>query len=553
METHNLIQTIENSIVKHWQLTAFSDYKVSEHTYGEVAKQILKLHVLYNTCGLNKGDKIALIGKNSTNWAIIYLSVITYGATIIPVLPDFHPDNMQNIVNHSDAKLLFVDDIISDKLDKSSFENLKSILSVASLKVIAKYNSNLVDNACENLNELFKKKYPNGVSKNSFKLPEVENSNLGVISYTSGTTGFSKGVMLPLESLMANIQFAWMNMPLEANDKLLSILPLAHAFGGTFEFLWPFTIGVHTTFLGKTVSPQIMIQAFQDVKPRLLLMVPLIMEKIYKKKLLPVLSKPVMRILLSTPLFSKLILAKIKAKLSEVFGGNFREVVIGGAALNKDVEHLLRKMKFNYSVGYGMTECGPLISYANWDKTAMGSCGKLVDSLEIMIDSPDREGIPGEIMVKGSNVMLGYYKNKEETDKVIDKDGWLHTGDLGVVDKDGFIHIRGRSKCMILGPSGENIYPEEIESKLNNYPYVQEQLIIEDDHKLVALIFPDLEKAEKDGVSEEELATIMEDNKKELNKTLPKYSQIARVKIQVQEFEKTPKQSIKRFKYEVSK
>lgn len=550
MEEPNLIKVFEKSIVDNWDLAALSDYKVSTNTYGEVGENILKLHSLFQNCGVKKGDKIALIGKNSTQWAITYLATISYGATIVPILADFNKESIHNIVNHSDSIILFIDDNIFQKLNATSFEKLKAVIKLSDYKVLHEYTSLDMQKSCNLIESFFKNKYPNGISKETFSLPEVENSNLGVISYTSGTTGFSKGVMLPLTSLMANIEFAWNNMPLEAEDELLSILPLAHAYGCAFEFLWPFTLGVHITFLGKTVSPQIMIEAFQTVKPRLLLMVPLILEKIYKKRLLPVLSTTSMRILLSVPLVNRIIYSKIKKKLSLVFGDNFREVVIGGAALNKEVEIFLRKIGFNFSVGYGMTECGPLVSYANWDKTALGSCGKIVDSLEISIDSPDPENIPGEILVKGSNVMSGYYKNPDETKKIIDTNGWLHTGDLGVIDKNNFIHIRGRSKCMILGPSGENIYPEEIESKLNNYPYILEQIVISDDNKLVALVFPDFEKAKNEGVKDEQLSVVMDITKKQINKTLPKYSQISDIRIHEKEFEKTPKQSIKRFIYE---
>lgn len=550
MEEPNLIKVLEKSIIENWNLAALSDYKVSTNTYGDIGERVLKLHALFQNCGVSKGDKIALIGKNSTQWAITYLATITYGATIVPILADFHKDNIHNIVNHSDSILLFIDDNIFQKLEPASFNNLKAVLKLSDNCVLHEYNSLDIQNSCNSIESYFNEKYPDGFTKEQFCFPEVKNSNLGVISYTSGTTGFSKGVMLPLTSLMANMQFAWNNMPLEAEDELLSILPLAHAYGCAFEFLFPFTLGVHITFLGKTVSPQIMIEAFQAIKPRLLLMVPLILEKIYKKKLLPVLSTTSMRILLSIPVINKLIYSKIKKKLSLVFGDNFREVVIGGAALNKEVELFLRRIGFNFSVGYGMTECGPLVSYANWDKTELGSCGKIVDTLEITIDSPDPELIPGEILVKGSNVMTGYYKNPDETKKIIDTDGWLHTGDLGVIDKNKFIHIRGRSKCMILGPSGENIYPEEIESKLNNYPYILEQIVISDDNKLVALVFPDFDKAKSEGVKDEQLSVVMDITKKQINKTLPKYSQISDIRIQEEEFEKTPKQSIKRFIYE---
>ncbi|HAM99131.1 MAG TPA: long-chain fatty acid--CoA ligase [Marinilabiliales bacterium] len=550
MEKYNLVKVFEKSILSHWDLPALSDYKGSTLTYGMVGEKIIKLHKAFEHCGLKPGDKVALIGKNSANWGIAYLATVTYGATIVPILPDFHPDNVHHIINHSDSKLLFAGENVWPNIVPNNLKQVMSVFSLVNFSILSEKEGLEISNKVHIAEEEFFDKFPNGVKKEQFVLPEVENSNLGVISYTSGTTGNSKGVMLPLDSLMANIHFAWHNMPLEAEDKILSILPLAHAYGCAFEFLWPFTIGVHITFLGKIVSPQVMIQAFQDVKPRLLLMVPLIMEKIYKKQLQPVLSKLSMRVLLVIPVVNQIIYGKIKTKLSAVFGGNFREVVIGGAALNKDVEVFLRRIGFNFSVGYGMTECGPLISYANWDKAQLGSCGKLVDSLELMIDSPDPDHIPGEIMVKGTNVMLGYYKNEKETQKVLDEDGWLHTGDLGITDKSGYIFIRGRSKSMILGPSGENIYPEEIESKLNNFPYVQEQLVINDNNKLVALVFPDKDKIEREQINEEQLAMIMEENKKMLNSQLPKYMQISRIELQNQEFEKTPKQSIKRFKYE---
>ncbi|MGD9994703.1 MAG: AMP-binding protein [Salinivirgaceae bacterium] len=547
MEQNNFVKVFESSIKKHWQLPSLSDYKGKTLTYGEVGNEVLKLHQLFNKCGLKPGDKVSLIGKNSSHWAITYLATVTYGATIVPILPEFHPDNVHHIINHSDSVLLFAGENVWPVIDVSKLPQIRAVVGLVDFQLLHANDNGAFGALCKEAQAT----QANPATAESFVLPEVPNTNLGVISYTSGTTGNSKGVMLPLESLMGNIFFAWNNMPLKAEDKILSMLPLAHAYGCAFEFLWPFTIGVHITFLGKIVSPQAMIQAFQEIRPSLLLMVPLIMEKIYKKQLQPVLTKLSMRVLLFMPIINRIIYKKIKTKLSTVFGGNFREVVIGGAALNKDVEVLLRKIGFNFSVGYGMTECGPLISYANWDKAQLGSCGKLVDSLQIMIDSPDSENIPGEIMIKGNHVMLGYYKNPTETTKVIDADGWLHTGDLGVVDKKGYIYIRGRSKSMILGPSGENIYPEEIESKLSNYPYVQEQLVVNQDNKLVALVFPDREKIEKEHITQEQLEEIMNDIRKQLNEQLPKYMQIARIQLQNQEFEKTPKQSIKRFMYEL--
>jgi long-chain acyl-CoA synthetase len=550
MKNYNLVKVFEQSILQHWHLSALSDYKGATLTYGMVGEKIIKLHYCFEHCGLKQGDKVALIAKNSSNWAIAYLATITYGATIVPILTDFHADTVNHIINHSDAQLLFVGENSWPSIKPEQLEQVKAIVNLSDYSILFEKDGYNIKQRKHLAEEEFFDKYPNGVKKEDFVLPTVLNSNLGVISYTSGTTGNSKGVMLPLQSLMDNVEFAWNNMPLQAEDKLLSILPLAHAYGCAFEFVWPFTIGVHITFLGKVVSPQIMIQAFQEIKPKLLLMVPLIMEKIYKKQLQPVLSKTSMRVLLYIPVVNNLIYKKIKAKLSAVFGGDFREVVIGGAALNKEVELFLRKIGFNFSVGYGMTECGPLISYANWDKAQLGSCGKLVDTLQLMIDSPDQQNIPGEILVKGSNVMLGYYKNENETKKVLDEEGWLHTGDLGVIDKSGYISIRGRSKSMILGPSGENIYPEEIESKLNNFPYVQEQLVINENNRLVALVFPDKVKMEQEQINNEQLAQIMEENKKLLNAQLPKYMQISKIKLQDEEFEKTPKQSIKRFRYD---
>jgi long-chain acyl-CoA synthetase len=548
MEQHNFVKVFEKSIKMHWDLPALSDYKGKTLTYGEVGNKVLKLHKLFAQCGVLPGDKIALIGKNSTNWGITYLATVTYGATIVPILPDFHTENIHHIINHSDAIMLFVGENVWPVIDVQKLKNLNAVIGIADFSLLFAQSESNFEASCKE----FEQKTELVSNADDFIFPEVPNANLGVISYTSGTTGNSKGVMLPLESLMGNIYFAWNNMPLKANDKILSMLPLAHAYGCAFEFLWPFTIGVHITFLGKIVSPQAMIQAFQEIRPNLLLMVPLIMEKIYKKQLQPVLSKLSMRVMLYIPLLNRIIYGKIKSKLLNVFGGNFKEVVIGGAALNKDVELLLRKIGFNFSVGYGMTECGPLISYANWDKTQLSSCGKLVDSLQIMIDSPDRENIPGEILIKGNHVMLGYYKNADDTKKVIDAEGWLHTGDLGVVDSDGFIYIKGRSKSVIVGPSGENIYPEEIESKLSNYPYIQEQLVINQGNKLVALVFPDKDKIEKEHITPEQLESIMNDIRKQLNEQLPRYMQVARIQLQNEEFEKTPKQSIKRFKYEMN-
>jgi long-chain acyl-CoA synthetase len=550
MIKENLVKVFEKSIHDHWDLPALSDYRTNDLTYGQVAEKIAKIHLIFEQCGIKPGNKIALIGRNSANWAITYLSVVTYGATIVPILADFHPNDIQNIINHSDSVMLFIGENIAGSINSDKMPALRAIIGLADYKVIMERDEYNVAAVCDAIDVLFAKRFPDGLSTNNFSLPEVPNSNIGVISYTSGTTGFSKGVMLTMQSLLANIHYAWHNMPLKANDNILCILPLAHAYGCAFEFLWPFTIGVHITFLGKIVSPQAMIEAFKEVKPDLLLMVPLIMEKIYKKQILPAISKPVIKVILHIPLINRIIYNKIRASLTEVFGGNFKEVVIGGAALNKDVERFLRNIKFNFSVGYGMTECGPLISYANWDKTRISSAGRLVDSLEMAIDSPDPENQPGEILVRGENVMIGYYKNPEATLKTIDTEGWFHTGDLGVMDRKGFVFIRGRSKSMILGPSGENIYPEEIEAKLNSFPFVQEQLVISHQNKLVALVYPDMDMMKREGLAVADLELIMEKNKKDLNELLPKFMHISKIKLHFEEFQKTPKQSIKRFLYE---
>jgi long-chain acyl-CoA synthetase len=415
MIQENFVKVIEKSISRHWKLPALGNYKGRHFTYGEVGLQILKRHKALSELGVNPGDKIALIGRNSAQWGISYLSVVTYGATVVPILADFHPDSIVNIVNHSDAVLMFANDSIKQSLHLSELHQLKAIIGIDEDKVLWTPEVEDLTIYQQKLDEAFKLFNEEYITETSFELPKIPNNTIGVISYTSGTTGFSKGVMLPLNSLMANMKFANENMPLEKGDNLLSVLPLAHAYGCAFEFLWPFSLGVNITFLGKVASPQVMMEAYQEVKPRLLLMVPLIIEKIYKKKIQPLISEPKINFLINIPLLNKLIYRKIRKSLTNVFGGNFREVVIGGAALNRDVERFLRRINFNFSVGYGMTECGPLISYANWDKTYLGSCGKLVDTLEARIDSPDPANIPGEIMVRGENVMKGYYKNPVDT------------------------------------------------------------------------------------------------------------------------------------------
>ena len=546
----NLVKAFESTFKKHWDLPALSIYKGETLTYGDMAVLVEKIHIMFEQCGVKPGNKIALIGKSHPHWAVSYIATITYGCTIVPILVDFHPNDVQNLITHSDAVMLFCGDMVLPTLSAEKMPLLRAIINMTNFTVAFERDEYNVKAVMDNIDELFAKKYPNGFTANDVNYEAVDGEALAVISYTSGTTGFSKGVMLPHRSLMANIEYAIRNMQLDAGDRMLSILPLAHAYGCAFELLWPLCVGAHITFLGRTAGPSVLLEAFKVVKPHLLLLVPLLIEKIYKKQVLPKISSTGMKIAMHIPLLNQVIFKKIRESLAAAFGDCFREVVIGGAALNPEVEAFLHKIKFHYSVGYGMTECGPLVSYAGWRSARMGSCGKLVDALEMTIDSPDPEKQAGEIMVRGEGAMLGYYKNPAATEKTIDKDGWLHTGDLGVLDKDGFIHLKGRSKSMILGPSGENIYPEEIEAKLNALPYVQEQLVISEENKLVALVYPDVDLMKNKGLQMADLEEIMENNRRELNDNLPKFMQVSRIQLQTKEFEKTPKQSIKRFLYE---
>src|SRR5664279_4133647 len=470
MIPERLIGYIEQSIRQNWEIEALSNYKEKGYSYKEIAEKILKLHILFKGSGIKDGDKIALIGRNSANWCVIYLPSVTFGAVVVPILPDFKPDDLTNIVNHSDSKLLFVDVKIFDFVDMTKMPEIAGVFSIDDFRIIISI-SKAVEESFALLDGKYSKAFPE-LSKADIKFSGTTNDHLAVISYTSGTTGFSKGVMITHNSLAANVRYAQNNMPLKPGDPLVSFLPLAHTYGCAFEFLFPFTIGCHITILSKTPSPQIIIQAFKEIRPRLILSVPLVIEKIFKKQLLPVISKLHMRILLAIPILNKILYKKIGEKLVETFGGEFKEIVIGGAAFNADAEKFFKKINFKFSVGYGMTECGPLISYASWDTTKLGASGRAVDTLEVTIDSPDPETVDGEIILRGENVMTGYYKNEKATKDIIDENGWMHTGDLGIIDKDGNIFIKGRSKSMILGPSGKNIYPEEIEAVINNKNYI---------------------------------------------------------------------------------
>jgi long-chain acyl-CoA synthetase len=547
MIKERLIGYIEESIRKNWEKQALSNYREKGYSYKEIAEKILKLHILFRESGINEGDKIALVGRNSANWCVIYLATVTYGAVIVPILPDFKSEDLTNIIIHSDSRFLFVDDKIYDLLDISRLPGITGAVSLENFRLITSGNSAL-EGTYASLEEKYSAAFP-VLKQEDIRFSGISNDQLAVISYTSGTTGFSKGVMITHNSLAANVRYAQNNMPLVPGDPIVSFLPLAHTYGCAFEFLFPFTIGCHITILSKTPSPQIVIQAFKEIKPRLILSVPLVIEKIFKKQLLPVIGKPHMKILLAIPIVNKLLYKKIKDKLVETFGGEFKEIVIGGAAFNQDAERFFNKLRFRFSVGYGMTECGPLISYASWDTTKPGASGRAVDTLEVTIDSPDPENVVGEIILRGENVMTGYYKNEKATREIIDDAGWMHTGDLGIIDKEGNIFIKGRSKSMILGPSGKNIYPEEIEAVINNKDYIVESVVISVDNKLIALVFPDYEMMKRDNLTEVQLTEILEKTRKEVNDRLPEFMAVSKFRIHSEEFAKTPKRSIKRFLY----
>jgi len=549
MINNNFVSIYENSIKSNWDLLAFTDYQGKSYTYKDVAERIAKIHILFRESKIDKGDKIALIGRNSSGWAMTFLATITYGAVIVPILPDFHPEEMINIINHSDSVALFLADSFHKDLDLSKMPNIKAVYSINTFELIEHRCKDIFPEAVDIIDKLFENQYNNNFSSDKIQYERIPNDALAEISYTSGTTGNSKGVMLTHNCLLANILYAQENMPLKKGECIVSFLPLAHSYGCAFEFLFPFTLGCHITFIAKTPPPQLLLQVFSEVKPHLVLSVPLVIEKIFKKQIQPKISKNPIKTILKIPVLNKLIYKSINKKLTNVFGGRFYEIVIGGAALNSDVEAFFRKIGFKFTVGYGMTECGPLISYAPWNKTKIGSAGKLINFLELKIDSSDPYNEIGEILVRGENVMLGYYKNEEATKHAIDSEGWLHTGDMGITDEDNFIFIKGRCKNMILGANGQNIYPEEIEEKLNSMPYVMESIVIEEDKRLVALVFPDFEAMDKENIPRESAPELMEKIRKDLNEMVAKYKQIAKIRIHNEEFEKTPKKSIKRFKY----
>lgn len=545
----SFLRLIENSIKNNWDLDALTDYKGATLQYKDVARKIEKIHIMFEAVGIKKGDKIALCGRNSSHWGVTFLATLTYGAVIVPILHEFKADNIHSIVNHSGARFLFVGDRVWENLNEEMMPNLEGIILVNDFSTLISRSEKLTY-AREHLNEEFGKKYPKNFRPEHVHYHQDEPDELAVLSYTSGTTSQSKGVMLPYRSLWSNVQFAIDNLPIKPGDKLVSILPMAHCFGMAFEFLYEFSVGCHIYFLTRVPSPKIIFQAFSEIKPNLVITVPLVVEKIIKKEVMPKLESSLAKLLLHMPIINDKVYGAIREKMEAAFGGNFHSVIIGGAALNKDIEHFLKRINFRYMVGYGMTECGPLISYEQWDRFKEGSCGKPIERMEVRIDSHDPEHESGEIQVRGDNVMLGYYKNEEATRAAFTDDGWLHTGDLALMDKAGNITIRGRSKNMLLTANGQNIFPEEIESELNNLPYVSESIIVQRNGKLAALIYPDFDLAYRDGLSDDAINKQMEQNRIDLNTRIPAYCQVNSVTVYHEEFEKTPKKSIKRYLYQ---
>lgn len=539
MIKETFISYLSDSLKENWDMPAFTNYGIDKTlTYGDVATNVLDLHNFFSENKVEKGDKIALVGKNNINWALVYIATVSFEAVIVPILPDFAAENIANIVNHSESKYLFSDETIYKELERHEMKNIKAVFSLNNFEKIFQKDSEIKDIKLSH----------EQANKNSFSLKDIPNQTLATIIYTSGTTGFSKGVMISHNAISANLKFAIDNMGVTRGNKQLAFLPMAHVFGCLFDFLFPFSRGAHITFLSQLPTPQVLLKALAEVRPHLILAVPLILEKLYYKQVKPILDKPIMKILWRTPILSSLIKKKLCAKLTNAFGGRFYEFIVGGSALNESVEKFFKDIKFNLSVGYGMTECAPLIGYTSAKDHVFRSCGKIMTYLDIEIDSKDPYNEVGEIIVYGENVMMGYYNNKEATDEVL-KDGKLRTGDLGVISKDKTIFIRGRSKNMLLGASGENIYPEEIESKYNSYPYVMESLILQRDDNLYALIYPDVERVKTEGIDKESLKEIFETTRKSINKFLPVSSAVNYIEIMEKEFEKNPTKKIKRFLY----
>lgn len=545
----SFIALIEQSIKTNWYLNALTDYKGITLQYRDVARKIEKIHILLENAGIEKGDKIAICGRNSAHWTVTYLAVITYGVVVVPILHEFKADQVHNIVNHSEARLLFVGDQIWENLNEAAMPHLEGIIELKDFGVPVSRSEKLAY-ARDHLNEIFGHKFPCRFRPDDISYEKEKSEDLAIINYTSGTTGYSKGVMLPYRSILSNVLYCKEKIGLKAGDSVVSMLPLGHVFGMTFDFLYGFTAGAHLWFLTRMPSPKIIAESFAEIRPRVIACVPLIVEKIFKKNILPKVDNKLGKLLLHVPIISDKIKELIKQKAMEVFGGNFIEIIIGGAPFNAEVEAFLKMIDFPYTIAYGMTECGPIICHSHWTELKLASCGKVAARMEAKVLSPNPSAIAGELVCRGANLMLGYYKNEEATRQVIDTEGWLHTGDMATIDEDGNVFIKGRCKNLLLTSSGQNIYPEEIESKLNNMPYVSESLIILQQDKLVGLIYPDSDDAFAHGLSQSDLVRVMEENRLELNKQLPAFSQIARFKLYPEEFEKTAKKSIKRFLYQ---
>lgn len=552
MIQENFIKIYEKSFQENWDLPALTDYVEQKTlTFADVAKEIARFHILFKECQIRRGDKIALIGRDCANWCVVYMAAVTYGAIIVPILPDFNPNDVHHIINHSESVFLFVSDRIWDTLEEEKISEIRGVFSLTDFRCLHQRDGENIQKLLKELDSRFTEEYPNGFTRENIRYADLDNDKVVLLNYTSGTTGFSKGVMLTGNNLAGNVTYARTLDVLFRGERELCFLPLAHAYSCAFNFLVPIAFGAHVFLLGKLPSPKILLKAFEEVKPNLILTVPLILEKIYKKMIAPQLNKRTMKLAMSVPLLNDRIYAQINKKLTNALGGRFREVIVGGAAMNQEVADFLYKIKFPYTIGYGMTECGPLISYDNHKEYVPTSCGQILKGImEVRIDSEDPYNKVGEIQVRGENVMKGYYKNEEATRNVFTDDGWLKTGDLGTIDVNKRIYIRGRSKTMILSSNGQNIYPEEIEAKLNNLPFVLESLVVEREGKLVGLVYPDYDTVDSTGIRHEDLPAIMEQNRKDLNKLLAPYEAVTSIILYPTEFEKTPKRSIKRYLYE---
>ena len=551
-QEHQFIDYIEQSIIKNWDKDSLTDYKGITLQYKDVARKIAKFHIVLESAGIQPGDKIAVCGRNSAHWAVTFLATITYGAVIVPILHEFKADNIHNIVNHSEAKLLFVGDQAWENLNEDAMPLLEGIASLTDFSSLVSRNEKLTY-AFEHRNAIYGQRYPKNFRPEHICYRKDRPEELAIINYTSGTTGYSKGVMLPYRSIWSNVAYCFEMLPVKPGDHIVSMLPMGHVFGMVYDFLYGFSAGAHIYFLTRMPSPKIISQSFSEIKPRVISCVPLIVEKIIKKDILPKVDSKIGKLLLKVPIVNDKIKSLARQAAMEIFGGNFDEIIIGGAPFNAEVEAFLKKIGFPYTIAYGMTECGPIICSSRWDTLKLASCGKATTRMEVRIDSPDPKTHAGEIVCRGANMMLGYYKNPEATAQIIDVNGWLHTGDLGVMDEEGYVTVRGRSKNMLLTSSGQNIYPEEIESKLNNMPYVAESLIVLQHDKLVALIYPDFDDAFAHGLQQNDIQKAMEVNRVELNQQLPNYCQISKIKIHFEEFKKTAKKSIKRFMYQEAK